>query len=77
MATAGTYVLTMETLRKLLIRAGLQLGEQVVVRIKPSRLEITRNPAESLWGMLSSSKDAEQLRMEAYEELGVYLDAKT
>ncbi|RLC92733.1 MAG: hypothetical protein DRI77_12610 [Chloroflexi bacterium] len=70
-------MLTMKTLRQWLAQAGLQFDEQVIVRVEPSRLEIVRNPAKSLWGMLRSNKDVEQLRVEAYEELGVYLDAKT
>jgi Arc/MetJ-type ribon-helix-helix transcriptional regulator len=69
-------ILSPDSLEKLLLRSGLRLGDEVIVRIKPQGLEIATNPARALWGSLRSSKDASQLKLEAYEEMGELLDAK-
>ena len=69
-------ILSPDSLEKLLLRSGLRLGDEVIVRSKPQGLEITTNPARALWGSLRSSKDASQLKLEAYEEMGDLLDAK-
>lgn len=68
--------LSPDSFEKLLLRSGLRPGDEVIVRIKSQGLEITTNPARSLWGSLRSSKDASQLKLEAYEEMGGLLDAK-
>ena len=47
----------------------LEFEPEVIVCVKPRRLEITTNPARALWGSLRSSKDASQLKLEAYEEM--------
>ena len=57
-------------------RAGLKPGEEVLVSVRPQRIEISASPAEALWGTLKSEKSAEELHFEAYEDLGEYLDAK-
>lgn len=64
------------TFVELMHRAGLGLEEEVLVSVRPRRIEISANPAEALWGTLKSEKSAEELRLEAYEDLGDYLDAK-
>jgi Arc/MetJ-type ribon-helix-helix transcriptional regulator len=69
-------ILSPDSLEKLFLRSGLRLGDEVIVRIKPQGLEIATNPARALWGSLRSSKDASQLKLEAYEEMGDLLDAK-
>ena len=76
MQTVTKEILGLDSLEKLLLRSGLRLGDEVIVRIKPQGLEITANPATALWGSLRSSKDASQLELEAYEEMGDLLDAK-
>ena len=76
MQTVTREILGLDSLEKLLLRSGLRLGDEVIVRIKPQGLEITANPARALWGSLRSSKDASQLKLEAYEEMGDLLDAK-
>lgn len=76
MQTVTKEILGLDSLEKLLLRSGLRLGDEVIVRIKPQGLEITANPATALWGSLRSSKDASQLRLDAYEEMGDLLDAK-
>jgi Arc/MetJ-type ribon-helix-helix transcriptional regulator len=69
-------ILSPDSLEKLLLRSGLRLGDEVIVRIKAQGLEIATNPARVLWGSLHSSKDASQLKLEAYAEMGDLLDAK-
>jgi hypothetical protein len=76
MKTVKKEILNLDSLEKLLLRSGLRLGDEVIVRIRPQGLEITANPARALWGSLRSSKDASQLKLEAYEEMGEWLDAK-
>jgi len=76
MQTVNKQILSLESLEELLLRSGLRLGDEVIIRIKPQGLEITTNPARALWGSLRSSKDASQLKLEAYEEMGDLLDAK-
>ena len=76
MHTVTKEILNLDSLEKLLLRSGLRLGDEVIVRIKPQGLEITTNPARALWGSLRSSKDASQLKLEAYEEMGDLLGAK-
>ena len=76
MQTVNRQILSLDSLEELLLRTGLRLGDEVIVRIKPQGLEITTNPARALWGSLRSSKDASQLKLEAYEEMGDLLDAK-
>ncbi|MBL7065896.1 MAG: hypothetical protein ISS49_17100 [Anaerolineae bacterium] len=76
MHTVTKEVLSLDSLEKLLFRSGLRLGDEVIVHIKLQGLEITANPARALWGSLRSSKDAPQLKLEAYEEMGELLDAK-
>lgn len=76
MHTVTKEILSLDALERLLLRSGLRLGEEVVVRIKRQGLEITASPARALWGSLHSSKDASQLKLEAYEEMGDLLDAK-
>jgi len=61
---------------ELMRRAGLKPEEEVLVSVRPRRIEILANPAETLWGTLKSEKSAEELRLEAYEDLGDYLDIK-
>ena len=76
MQTVNKEILNLDSLEELLLRSGLRLGDEVIVRVKPQRLEITANPARALWGSLRSSKDASQLKLEVYEEMGELLDAK-
>lgn len=76
MHTVTKEILNLDSLEKLFLRSGLRLGDEVIVRIKPQGLEITTNPARALWGSLRSSKDASQLELEAYEEMGDLLGAK-
>lgn len=76
MHTVTKEILSLDSLEKLLLRSGLRLGDEVIVRIRPQGLEITANPARALWGSLRSSKDASQLKLEAYEEMGELLDDK-
>ena len=76
MQTVNRQILSLDSLEELLLRTGLRLGDEVIVRIKPQGLEITTNPARALWGSLRSSKDASQLKLEAYEEMGDLLGAK-
>ena len=42
-------------------RAGLKPEEEVFVSVRPRRIEISANPAETLWGTLKSEKSAEEL----------------
>jgi len=44
--------------------------------ISPQKVEIARNPARALWGSLKSKKSADQLKMEAYKEMGDMINAK-
>ena len=76
MQTVNRQILSLDSLEELLLRTGLRLGDEVIVRIKPQGLEITTNAARALWGSLRSSKDASQLKLEVYEEMGDLLDAK-
>jgi hypothetical protein len=76
MHTVTKEILSLDSLEKLILRSGLKLGDEVVVHLKLQGLEITTNPARALWGSLRSSKDASQLKLEAYEEMGDLLDVK-
>jgi hypothetical protein len=74
MATMEKTVIDFPTFVELMRRAGLKPEEEVFVSVRPRRIEISANPAEALWGTLKSEKSAEELRLEAYEDLGDYLD---
>jgi hypothetical protein len=76
MHTVTKEILSLDSLEKLLLRSGLRLGDEVIVHVKLQGLEIAANPARALWGSLRSSKDASQLKLEAYDEMGDLLDAK-
>jgi len=76
MITMKKTVIDFPTFVELMHRAGLKPEEEVFVSVYPRRIEISANPAEALWGTLRSEKNAEALRLEAYEDLGDYLDAK-
>ncbi|RLC66532.1 MAG: hypothetical protein DRI52_11925 [Chloroflexi bacterium] len=76
MPTEIKETLSIEYLKRLIARSGLRLGDEVLVKIKPRGFEITASPAKSLWGSLRSSKDASRLEIEAYEEMGEFLNAK-
>ena len=53
------------------------LGEPTVQElVQEIERERKTAPAEALWGTLKSEKSAEELRLEAYEDLGDCLDAK-
>jgi hypothetical protein len=69
-------IIDFPTFMELMRRAGLKPEEEVLVSVQPQRIEISTNPAEALWGTLKSKRSAEELRLEAYEDLGEYLDAK-
>lgn len=56
--------------------AGISEDDKVLILVKPSSVHITKNPVESLWGSLKSKKDALELKMETYEEIGEILDDK-
>ncbi len=76
MAVMEKTIVDFPTFVELMRRAGLKPEEEVFVSVRPQRIEISVNPAEALWGTLRSEKSAEELRLEAYEDLGDYLDAK-
>jgi len=76
MAEMEKTIIDFPTFVELMRRAGLKPEEEVFVSVRPQRIEISANPAEALWGALKSDKSAEELRLEAYEDLGDYLDAK-
>jgi len=76
MAEIEKTVIDFPTFVELMRRAGLKPEEEVLVSVRPRRIEILANPAETLWGTLKSEKSAEELRLEAYEDLGDYLDIK-
>ena len=76
MAEMEKTIIDFPTFVELMRRAGLKPEEEVLVSVRPRRIEISANPAEALWGTLKSEKSAEELRLEAYEDLGDYLDAK-
>jgi hypothetical protein len=76
MQTVNKEILSLDSLEEFLLRSGLRLGDEVIVRVRPQGLEITANPARALWGSLRSSKDVSQLKLEAYEEMGDLLGAK-
>jgi hypothetical protein len=76
MAMMEKTIIDFPTFMELMRRAGLKPEEEVFVSVWPQRIEISTNPAEALWGTLKSTKSAEELRLEAYEDLGEYLDAK-
>ncbi|MBM3301059.1 MAG: hypothetical protein FJY85_14030 [Deltaproteobacteria bacterium] len=69
-------IIDFPTFMELMRRAGLKPEEEVFVSVRPQRIEISTNPAEALWGTLKSNRSAEELRLEAYEDLGEYLNAK-
>ena len=69
-------IIDFPTFMELMRRAGLKPEEEVLVSVRPQRIEISTNPAEALWGTLKSTRSPEELRLEAYEDLGEYLDAK-
>ena len=55
----------------------LWLGEPTVQElVQEIERERKTAPAEALWGTLKSEKSAEDLHLEACEDLGDYLDAK-
>jgi len=76
MAIMEKTIIDFPTFMELMRRAGLKPEEEVFVSVRPQRIEISTNPAEALWGTLKSKKSAEELRLEAYQDLGEYLDAK-
>jgi len=76
MAMMEKTIIDFPTFMELMRRAGLKPEEEVFVSVQPQRIEISTNPAEALWGTLKSKKSAEELRLEAYEDLGEYLNAK-
>jgi hypothetical protein len=76
MAEMEKTIIDFPTFVELMRRAGLKPEEEVLVSVRPRRIEISANPAEALWGTLKSEKGAEELRLEAYEDLGDYLDVK-
>ena len=76
MAEMEKTVIDFPTFMELMRRAGLKPEEEVLVSVSSRRIEISANPPEALWGTLKSEKSAEELRLEAYEDLGDYLDAK-
>jgi hypothetical protein len=63
-------IIDFPTFMELMRRAGLKPEEEVLVSVRPQRIEISTNPAEALWGTLKSKRSAEELRLEAYEDLG-------
>jgi len=76
MAMMEKTIIDFPTFMELMRRAGLKPEEEVFVSVRPQRIEISTNPAEALWGTLKSNRSAEELRLDAYEDLGDYLDAK-
>jgi hypothetical protein len=48
MQTVNKEILSLDSLEELLLRSGLRLGDELIVRIKPQGLEITTNPARAL-----------------------------
>jgi len=69
-------VVTKNFFEAILKQTSFQMGEEVFVTISPQKVEIAKNPARALWGSLKSKKSADQLKMEAYEELGDMINAK-
>jgi len=76
MAVMEKTIVDFPTFVELMRRAGLKPEEEVFVSVQPQRIEISVNPAEALWGTLTSEKSTEELCLEAYEDLGDYLSAK-
>jgi hypothetical protein len=75
MAEIEKTVIDFPTFVELRRLAGLKPEEEVLVSVRPRRIEISANPAKALWGTLKSEKSAAELRLEAYEDLGDYFDA--
>lgn len=76
MAPIRKEVVTKKFLEAILKQAGFQIGEEVFVTVASQKVEVAKNPARALWGSLKSKKSADQLKMEAYEELGDIINAK-
>jgi len=76
MAEMEKTIIDFPTFVELMRRAGLKPEEEVLVSVRSRRIEISASPAEALWGTLKSEKSAEELRLEAYEDLGDYLDVE-
>jgi len=65
MAAMEKTVIDFPTFMELMRRAGLKPEEEVLVSVRPQRLDISVNPAQALWGTLKSEKSAEEFRLEA------------
>jgi len=68
MAAMEKTIIDFPTFMELMRRAGLKPEDEVLVSVRPQRIEISANPAQALWGTLKSEKSAEELRLEAYKE---------
>ncbi|MBU1627042.1 hypothetical protein KKB18_06700 [bacterium] len=69
-------VVTKKFLEAILRQAGFQMGEEVFVTVAPQKVKVVKNPAMALWGSLKSKKSTDQLKIEAYEEMGDMMNAK-